>query len=328
MRQNKFEYDAFISHAVEDKIPIANELCARLEMAGLKIWYSGKELGVGDSIEKTIEKGLNRSRYGIVIFSPTYLSKNWTIREFYTLLAKEIEEQKVILPVLYNVTVDELKNKDLVMADRFAVNADRGLDVVVERLVKEIKKPKVPTRRVAWLSRIWLVLIVSLLANVALILKGTLPARASLQLRDNTLSQKEATGQFMNAALLTEMQGLFKQINMCSCDHRHKQKSGMPQNAVLSTNQAVHLRSDDDEAVVSDGSRHAVARKGGSKMTMAVVFQLETTPEPQPAFGEEVDDLLQTIGLEYQATFITVANKDNRIERSQSECSHPRYVGE
>ena len=76
MRQNKYEYDAFISHAVEDKIPIANELCAKLEQAGLKIWYSGKELGVGDSIEKTIEKGLNRSRYGIVIFSPTYLAKN------------------------------------------------------------------------------------------------------------------------------------------------------------------------------------------------------------------------------------------------------------
>src|SRR3546814_19438974 len=64
--------------------------------------------------------------YGIVILSPTYLAKNWTIREFYTLLAKEIEEHKVILPVLYNVSVDELKQKDLLMADRFAVRADRG----------------------------------------------------------------------------------------------------------------------------------------------------------------------------------------------------------
>ena len=60
MRHNKYDYDAFISHAVEDKIPIANELCAKLEAAGLKIWYSGKELGVGDSIEKTIQNGLNR----------------------------------------------------------------------------------------------------------------------------------------------------------------------------------------------------------------------------------------------------------------------------
>src|SRR5690349_173930 len=333
MRQNKYEYDAFISHAVEDKIPIANELCARLEMAGLKIWYSGKELGVGDSIEKTIEKGLNRSRYGIVIFSPTYLAKNWTIREFYTLLAKEIEEQKVILPVLYNVTVDELKNKDLLMADRFAVNADRGIDFVVDRLVKEIKKPKAPTRKVAWLSRIWLVLIVSLLANVALILKGTLPSRTSLRLPDNTLSQKEETGPFMNAALLNEMQGLFKQINTCSCDHGRDPKSARRPNAILTSNQGMRLRSREDEAVGNDRGQGAAGRNGGSKMTMAVVFQVETAPEgqasAQASFGDEVDDLLQTIGLnEEEGPFITVENKDNRMQRQHGECTHGAYVGE
>src|SRR5690606_9252672 len=172
MRQHNYDYDAFISHAVEDKIPIANELCAKLERAGLKVWYSGKELGVGDSIEKTIQKGLNRSRYGIVIFSPTYLAKNWTIREFYTLLAKEIEEQKVILPVLYNVTLDDLKNKDLVMADRFAVNADRGIDFVVDRLVREIRKSEVaPKKELAWFSKIWLALILSLFANLAFLVR-------------------------------------------------------------------------------------------------------------------------------------------------------------
>src|SRR5688572_28008298 len=215
MRQNKYEYDAFISHAVEDKIPIANELCAKLEQAGLKIWYSGKELGIGDSIEKTIEKGLNRSRYGIVIFSPTYLAKNWTIREFYTLLAKEIEEQKVILPVLYNISLDELKNKDLLMADRFAVNADRGIDFVVERLVREIKKPKVAREKVAWLSRIWLVLILSLVANVALVLN------TSFSSQDNGYAlpppkQDASHREILTPALLDEM---VRQINTCTCDH-------------------------------------------------------------------------------------------------------------
>lgn len=149
MRTHNYEYDAFISHAVEDKIPIANELCARLEQAGLRVWYSGKELGIGDSIEKTIERGLNRSRYGIVVLSPTYLAKNWTIREFYTLLAKEIEDRKVILPVLYNVTPDDLKERDLHMADRFAVNADLGLEYVVDRLVREIRKPELRKPRKA-----------------------------------------------------------------------------------------------------------------------------------------------------------------------------------
>src|SRR5687768_6900075 len=210
MRQNKYEYDAFISHAVEDKIPIANELCAKLEQAGLKIWYSGKELGIGDSIEKTIEKGLNRSRYGIVIFSPTYLAKNWTIREFYTLLAKEIEEQKVILPVLFNISLDELKNKDLVMADRFAVNADKGIDFVVERLVKEIRKSQPVKVKEAWFSKMWCILILSLLANVALVARGSLfsdtgSAMETVETFDNG---PELASPVQQGTLLGQMAGL------------------------------------------------------------------------------------------------------------------------
>lgn len=133
------KYDAFISHAVEDKLPVANDLCERLERAGLKIWYSGKELVVGDSLEKAIHKGLDESRFGVVILSPTYLEKNWTRREFYTLLGKEINSRKVILPVLYNITPIDLALHDLTMADRYGLSMDKGIDVVTERLVNVIK---------------------------------------------------------------------------------------------------------------------------------------------------------------------------------------------
>lgn len=136
----KYEYDAFISHAVEDKLPIANDLCNRLEAAGLKIWYSGSELNAGDSIEGTVHEGLSKSRFGIVIFSKNYIDKNWPIREFYHLLAREREDGKVILPVLFNITPGELAAKDLTMADRFAINANKGLDYVVERLLQAINE--------------------------------------------------------------------------------------------------------------------------------------------------------------------------------------------
>src|SRR5688500_13103958 len=100
MRSNRFKYDAFVSHAVEDKIAVANDLCNRLEKAGLKLWYSGKELKIGDSLEKTIETGLAQSRYGIVILSQMYLQKDWPRKEYYMLKSKEAELGKVILPVL------------------------------------------------------------------------------------------------------------------------------------------------------------------------------------------------------------------------------------
>jgi hypothetical protein len=137
-----YKYDAFISHAVEDKLPIANELCNRLEKEGLRIWYSGKELSVGDTLDKTIHKGLSQSRFGVVILSSTYVDKNWTMREFYALLGKEIRERKVILPVLFNITLEELLKHDITIAGKYCVSFDKGMDHVVERLVKVIKEPR------------------------------------------------------------------------------------------------------------------------------------------------------------------------------------------
>jgi len=332
MRQNKYEYDAFISHAVEDKIPIANELCAKLERAGLKIWYSGKELGIGDSIEKTIEKGLNRSRYGIVIFSPTYLAKNWTIREFYTLLAKEIEEHKVILPVLYNITLDDLKNKDLVMADRFAVNADRGMDFVVERLMHEIKRSHPVKRQEAWFSKIWFVLILSLLANVALVLKGTvfsepLPTFVPAKSVESEHIEGSAT---THNTFLAEMQGLFKQLNTCSCQ-RTKDEGQVPgKRTALVQDHSAPLRLTRSAYDGDPGTeKQSVGIQPGSKMTMAVVFQIETAAQTPPDLEQDVDDMLNTISLNDQSgPFIRVTNQENAGHQHKKECAHNSILGD
>lgn len=140
MRSNRFKYDAFVSHAVEDKIGVANELCVRLEQAGLRLWYSGKKLKIGDSLEKSIDAALDQSRYGIVVLSPTYLGKSWPRKEYYMLKAKEAECGKVILPVLYGITMEELQKSDIHIADRWAIPIDeKGMDSVVQKLVEEIR---------------------------------------------------------------------------------------------------------------------------------------------------------------------------------------------
>lgn len=145
---SKYEHDVFISHAVEDKLIIANELFERLEEAGLNIWYSGKGLRIGDSIESVIRKNLSKSRYAVVIFSQNYLSKNWTMKELYLLLGHEIAQRKVILPILLNVTVDDLKEKDISIADKFAIPIEKGVDYIVEKILEEVKgiKPAKPKK--------------------------------------------------------------------------------------------------------------------------------------------------------------------------------------
>ncbi|SKC85961.1 TIR domain-containing protein [Ohtaekwangia koreensis] len=142
MDASGYRYDVFISHAVEDKIPIANELSARLESAGLKVWYSGYELSVGDHLTKTIVEGIEQCRFGVVIFSPNYISKMWTLHEFHALLARERENRKVILPVLFEITPEELAVKHLPIADIFAIRASRGIETVTQLLLEEIDKQR------------------------------------------------------------------------------------------------------------------------------------------------------------------------------------------
>jgi hypothetical protein len=313
MRQTKYEYDAFISHAVEDKIPIANELCARLEQAGLKIWYSGKELGVGDSIEKTIERGLNRSRYGIVILSPTYLAKNWTIREFYTLLAKEIDEHKVILPVLYNIGLDDLRKKDLLMADRFAVHADRGLDFVADKLVGEIQKQKAVKQKVAWFSRIWLLLVLSLLANIFFLLRGDFLASKNPMLVTADQVALGTMSSFGGESVFTQMECVANEVAPCNCGAAKRLRPLVRQ---------ASLRGGLPPLDAEDGAEHTHAKRGG-RMTMAVVFQFETAPQPANGADMGVDDMLQIINPRpAESQFITMSSNEAVHSGGFRRCSH------
>lgn len=166
MGSRKYKYDAFVSHAVEDKLPVANDLCLKLEQSGLRVWYSGKELKVGDSLERAVLKGLEESRFGIVILSPTYLEKNWTRKEFYLLMAKEIEQRKVILPILYNISNEDLRSLDIAIADRWAIPFEKGLDVVVQKLLEVIDSHSTePVHTGTWIRKLfsWRVVAVSIL---------------------------------------------------------------------------------------------------------------------------------------------------------------------
>ncbi|MFM4680343.1 toll/interleukin-1 receptor domain-containing protein [Aeromonas media] len=106
----KIGYDAFISHASEDKDDFVRPLAGILKEYGFRIWYDEFELEIGDSLRESIDKGLVTSRYGIVVLSPKFLDKNWTKYELNSLVAREIEGKKVILPIWHNVTKNKLCN--------------------------------------------------------------------------------------------------------------------------------------------------------------------------------------------------------------------------
>ncbi len=127
--------DLFISHASEDKDLLVRPLAARLRSLGYEVWYDEFTLRLGDSLRRSIDKGLSQARYGCVVLSESFFAKQWPQYELDGLVARENGSgSKVILPVWHNVTRDRVAEFSPTLADRVAVLSSRGLDVITDRL--------------------------------------------------------------------------------------------------------------------------------------------------------------------------------------------------
>jgi len=133
-------YDAFISHASEDKATVARPLAKALEALGYRVWFDEFELRVGDSLRQSIDKGLINSRFGIVVLSQAFFSKDWPQYELNGLTAREIEGQKVILPIWHGVTRTDVLAYSPTLADKVALSTDRlGINAVAAALGDEFE---------------------------------------------------------------------------------------------------------------------------------------------------------------------------------------------
>jgi len=136
------EWDVFISHASEDKDEIARPLAEALRAKELRVWYDESSLKLGDSLRQSIDKGLGRSRFGVVIISPRFFEKHWPQQELNGLVTREINAKKVILPVWHGVTFDDVRRYSVTLADRVAIQTSKGLAVVVETILAAIADDK------------------------------------------------------------------------------------------------------------------------------------------------------------------------------------------
>ena len=133
-------YDAFICHANEDKSDFVHPLAEQLKAQHVKVWYDEFSLVVGDSIRRTIDKGLKNSRFGIVILSPSLFRKNWPQYELDGLVDREMAgKDKVILPVWHRVTHHDVARYSPALANRRAANSEQGLNRVVDDLLAVIR---------------------------------------------------------------------------------------------------------------------------------------------------------------------------------------------
>jgi hypothetical protein len=137
------KWDVFISHASEDKDILVRLLAKQLtEVYKVKVWYDEFALEYGDSLLDSIEKGLQYSDYGVVIFSKSFFDKVWTDHEYKSLRTKEmLLNKKIIIPIWYNITREKVASYSLILADKYAItlNEDINSNIIDDLAMKLIK---------------------------------------------------------------------------------------------------------------------------------------------------------------------------------------------
>jgi TIR domain len=128
--------DYFLCHAWDDRKEAAKELHEQLELHGASVWFSEKDLPLGSPMLREIDKGLVKSRVGIVLVTPAFLrglpKMGIADKELSALLALNR-----LIPVLHNTTYEALREVSPLLASRTGLDtADESMSIIAAKLAE------------------------------------------------------------------------------------------------------------------------------------------------------------------------------------------------
>ncbi len=128
--------DVFLCHAWDDRQGVAKELHDLLEAAGVKVWFSEKDLGLGVPMMRAIDKGLANSRIGLVLVAPALLNRlpkeGVADKELSALLAGN-----QLVPIVHNTTYEALRNVSPLLASRSGLDTgEESLKIVATKIAE------------------------------------------------------------------------------------------------------------------------------------------------------------------------------------------------
>lgn len=139
------KYDVFISHANKDKLNFIDELYNSLDNLGINIFYDKKTLEWGDKWKDRILDGVKQSEFAIIVISENFFDREWTEKELNEFLNRQNQNgQKIILPVVHNITMEQLRDKYPSVAEIQAINSqdytcDQIAILFAAQLIKRLK---------------------------------------------------------------------------------------------------------------------------------------------------------------------------------------------
>lgn len=129
--------DVFLCHAWDDRQGPAKELHELLVSAGVKVWFSEKDLGLGVPMMRAIDKGLANSRIGLVLVTPALLARlpkeSVADKELSALLAGN-----QLVPIVHNTTYEALRNVSPLLASRSGLDTLEDSMAVVAKKIAEL----------------------------------------------------------------------------------------------------------------------------------------------------------------------------------------------
>ncbi|XP_048141144.1 disease resistance protein L6-like [Rhodamnia argentea] len=114
------EYQVFLSFRRPDTgVGFTDFLFHSLIDAGVHVFRDDEELRVGERIDGSLQRAIDNSKIYIPVFSRTYASSQWCLRELAQIVANtsKSEGKKEILPIFFDVEPDDVKLKTLLYRD-------------------------------------------------------------------------------------------------------------------------------------------------------------------------------------------------------------------
>lgn len=130
--------DLFLCHAWDDRRGVATQLNDLLEAQGVSVWFSEKDILLGQPFMREIDRGLAKSRAGLVLITPALLervaNRGVSDKELSELLARD-----QLIPVVHETTYDEVRTVSPLLGSRHGLNtAEDSIEVIAIKIAELI----------------------------------------------------------------------------------------------------------------------------------------------------------------------------------------------
>jgi hypothetical protein len=144
--------DVFLCHAWDDRQGAAKDLHDLLEARGVKVWFSEKDIALGTSFLREIDRGLAKSQVGIVLVTPALLRRlqgegSISDKELSALLHRD-----QLIPIVHETTYEALRDVSPLLGSRNGLSTTENSMTEVATKLAELVAPLGETSRGATLT--------------------------------------------------------------------------------------------------------------------------------------------------------------------------------